>query len=82
MRNEDFFENVGASDAKLEEAQLLEQVRQALGLQHVIRVCPSSEQVKVIAAAKRLLAHAYQIRQSNINLEGDFLRHNQCLGPF
>ena len=55
----------------------MEQVRQQLGMRHVIRVCSSAEHAKVMAAAERLLEHADIIRQSGINLAGMALPENE-----
>ena len=54
----------------MEEEEVLERVRQVLGVRHVIRVCSSAEHAKVMAAAERLLEHADVIRQSGVNLAG------------
>jgi hypothetical protein len=63
-------------------------VKVALGLRHIIRVCSSSQQARVVEAARRLLANAEQIRQSGINLQGNVFtclthswRARQDLGP-
>ncbi len=63
----------GSSAARLEEEGLLEEVQKALGLRQIIRICPSSEHDKVMAAARRLLLHADQIRASNAHLVGEQL---------
>ena len=61
----------GVAAAKAEEEEILERVRVALGVRHIIRVCSSSEQAKVIAAAQRLLDNADAIKRLGLNLAGD-----------
>ena len=58
------------SAAKAEEESLLEEVKQVLGLRQIICICPSSDHVKVAAAARRLLLYAKQIQASNVRLAG------------
>ena len=55
--------------SKAQEDLLLEQVREALGCKHVIRVCTNHDQSRVMGAAERLLQHAAAIRGS-VNLSG------------
>jgi hypothetical protein len=47
------------------------QVKFALGAKHVIRVCSSKDQDKVIRAAQRLLDNASVIRAA-VDLSGEF----------
>ncbi|KAL4436733.1 hypothetical protein ABPG75_003872 [Micractinium tetrahymenae] len=61
-----------------EEEQLLEAVRQALGAKHVIRVCSSYEQDKVLTAARRLLDAAPAIRAAGVDLSGASLAIDDC----
>ncbi|GAB4823551.1 hypothetical protein N2152v2_010597 [Parachlorella kessleri] len=63
--------------SKQQEEQLLEAVRAALGAKHVIRVCSSYEQDKVIAAAQRLLESAPVIR-TYVDLSGASLAIDDC----
>lgn len=67
---------LAASDAaaagersKAQEDLLLEQVREALGCKHVIRICTNHDQSRVTGAAERLLQHAAAIRCS-VDLSG------------
>ena len=67
---------LAASDAaaagvrsKAQEDRLLEQVCEALGCKHVIRVCTNHDQGRVMEAAERLLQHAAAIRRS-VDLSG------------
>lgn len=53
-----------------EEEEILEKVREVLGVRHVIRVCSNADQHKVIAAAKRLLRNAHKIVAAGIDLRG------------
>ncbi|PSC70243.1 hypothetical protein C2E20_6326 [Micractinium conductrix] len=61
-----------------EEEALLESVREALGAKHVIRVCSSYEQDKVLGAARRLLEAAPAIRAAGVDLSGASLAIDDC----
>ncbi|PRW34089.1 hypothetical protein C2E21_7404 [Chlorella sorokiniana] len=69
---------VQVAEGREEEEQLLEAVREALGAKHVIRVCSSYEQDKVLSAARRLLESAPAIRAAGVNLEGASLAIDDC----
>eukprot|EP00891_Asterochloris_glomerata_P005651 jgi/Astpho2/5651/gw1.00079.112.1_t len=75
---------LAASDAaaagersKAQEDLLLEQVREALGCKHVIRVCTNHDQSRVTGAAERLLQHAAAIRCS-VDLSGASIAIDDC----
>lgn len=59
-----------STERNKEEDTILETLKQEMGLKHVIRVCASSEQDKVVDAAKRLLQHQKQFKAAGIKLEG------------
>ncbi|KAL4858162.1 hypothetical protein ACK3TF_001655 [Chlorella vulgaris] len=61
-----------------EEEQLLAEVRDALGAKHVIRVCSSYNQDKVLGAARRLLECAPAIRLAGVDLSGASLAIDDC----
>ncbi|KAK9817188.1 hypothetical protein WJX72_010816 [[Myrmecia] bisecta] len=60
-----------------EEEELLERVRAALNAKHVIRVCSSYEQDKVMQAAHRLLENADAIRAA-VDLSGASIAIDDC----
>lgn len=62
---------------KQEEQQLLENIREAYGAKHVVRVCSMYESEKVLDGARRLLEHAELIRQS-VDLRGASLAIDDC----
>lgn len=60
-----------SAERNKEEEEILEQVRKELGLKHIIRVCASTEQAKVVEAARRLLKYQHQMKAAGIKLEGE-----------
>ena len=58
------------ADKNKEEEQILEELKNRLGLKHAIRVCASTEQDNVVSAAKRLLEHQDYFKAAGIKLEG------------
>eukprot|EP00884_Botryococcus_braunii_P001914 jgi/Botrbrau1/11723/Bobra.0195s0050.1 len=78
-------ESVDADNNRAEEYQslcameedLLRQVKVALGAKHVIRVCSSKDQDKVIRAAQRLLDNASVIRAA-VDLSGISIAIDDC----
>lgn len=65
------------ADTRAEEAAALEAVRDALGAKHVVRVCSSYDQQRVLEAAARLVEAAPSIRAS-LDLSGVSLAIDDC----
>jgi hypothetical protein len=65
------------ADTKVEEAAALEAVRDALGAKHVVRVCSSYDQHKVLEAAARLVEVAPSLRAA-VDLSGISLAIDDC----
>jgi Domain of unknown function (DUF4460)/Domain of unknown function (DUF4461) len=65
------------ADTKAEEAAALEAVRDALGAKHVVRVCSSYDQHKVLEAAARLVEAAPSLRAA-VDLSGISLAIDDC----
>jgi len=65
------------ADSRAEEEQALAAVRDALGAKHVVRVCSSYDQHKVLDAAQRLVQAAPSIRAS-VDLSGVSLAIDDC----
>jgi hypothetical protein len=65
------------ADTKAEEAAALEAVRDALGAKHVVRVCSSYDQQKVLEAAARLVEAAPSLRAA-VDLSGISLAIDDC----
>jgi hypothetical protein len=65
------------ADTKAEEAAALEAVRDALGAKHVVRVCSSYDQHKVLEAAARLVEAAPSLR-AVVDLSGISLAIDDC----
>lgn len=63
--------------SRAEEEELLAAVRDALGAKHVVRVCSSYDQEKVVQAARRLIEAAPLIRGS-VDLTGVSLAIDDC----
>jgi len=65
------------ADTKAEEAAALETVRDALGAKHVVRVCSSYDQHRVLEAAARLVEAAPALRAA-VDLSGISLAIDDC----
>ena len=65
------------ADTRAEESAALEAVRKALGAKHVVRVCSSYDQRKVLEAAARLVEAAPSIRAA-VDLSGVSLAIDDC----